>query len=277
VKKAPDLVEPLLNSIRMSPSAKRDVALLPMFFLFNCFSFSTWPELGQVATKPWLLLVWLYGLVSLAPLAWRNRAPVTVFAIQWAFAVAAWPIFPHYSPVVGTVVALYAVSVHRSRGISLLTLLACFIPNGLCAAVAFRAPNNDPLAAFIANAVFLSLVALGAWGAGRLTQATERYIQELEREREREAVRGAVAAAVAAERRRMARELRDIVSETTGKKAVAELRRLLVVLEASDHPSHAVGIGELRPQPGLDGSDHAPHLTTRDPNAGHRPRRGHAT
>src|SRR3712207_7992431 len=53
--------------------------LLPALYLLNCLLFSAWLELSDVATKPWLLLVWLYGLVVLVPLAWRDRAPVTVF------------------------------------------------------------------------------------------------------------------------------------------------------------------------------------------------------
>jgi signal transduction histidine kinase len=111
-----------------------------------------------------------------------------------------------------------------------------------------------------------------------VTQSSQRHVQHLERERE--TVREAEA--VAAERRRIARELHDIVShavtvivlqaagaarvaatdfaqvtqslahiETTGKQAMAELRRLLGVLEAGDPTRYTVGLGELGPQPGL--------------------------
>ncbi|MGH4007025.1 MAG: hypothetical protein ACRDTH_02460, partial [Pseudonocardiaceae bacterium] len=61
-----------------------------------------------MTTKPWLLLVWLYGLAMLVPLAWRDKAPVAVFAIQWVLTVTAWPIMPRYTPVVGVPIALYA-------------------------------------------------------------------------------------------------------------------------------------------------------------------------
>jgi signal transduction histidine kinase len=268
------------NDIHMPPSVKRDALLLLELFLLNCFVFSAWPQLGQVATKPWLLLVWLYGLAMLLPLVWRDRAPVTVFAIQWVLTVAAWPFIPLYTPVVGIPVALYAVSVHHGRKISLLALLASFIPNGLAAAVAFRDHSTPAhqINSFIANAILLVIVTVGAWGAGRVTRAIQQHVQHLEREREttREVE------AVAAERRRIARELHDIVShavtvivlqaagaarvadtnfvqvkqslahiETTGKQAMTELRRLLEVLEESDPASHAAGNGELRPQPGL--------------------------
>jgi signal transduction histidine kinase len=272
------------RKIDIPPFAKRDAFALSAFYLFNCVVFSAWLQLGQVAAKPWLLLVWLYGLTGLLPLLWRDRAPVTALVTQWVLTVAAWPIMPLYAPIVGIPVALYAVSVHRGRKISLLALLASFIPNGIAAAVVFRVyPHpTDQLTAFIPNVIFLVLLTAGAWGAGRLTQASQRHVQQLERERQ------TVREAVAAERRRIARELHDIVShavtvivlqaagaarvadtdftqvrqslahiETTGKQAMAELRRLLGVLEAGDPASHVVGIGEvvglgeLGPQPGL--------------------------
>jgi signal transduction histidine kinase len=269
------------SSIHMSPSTERDVLLIPTLFLLNSFVFSAWPQLGQIATKPWwLLLVWLYGLAMLVPLAWRDRAPVTVFIIQLVLTVAAWPIMPLYTPVVGIPVALYAVSVHRGRTISLLALLASFVPNWLAAAVAFRV--QPTLAAgtivFIASTVLLVIVAAGAWGGGRVTRSIRRQVQLLERERE--ATREAEV--LATERRRIARELHDIVShavtaivlqaagaarvadtdfaqvtqalahiETTAKQAMDELRRLLGVLDASDPDRDPGGIGELRAQPGL--------------------------
>jgi signal transduction histidine kinase len=97
-------------------------------------------------------------------------------------------------------------------------------------------------------------------------------------DREPETVREAVAA----ERRRIARELHDIVShavtgivfqaaaaarvadtdlaqvkqslaniETTGRQAMAELQRLVEVLDASEPAGDTLGVGELTRQPGL--------------------------
>ena len=268
------------SSIQVPPLVKRDALLLPALYLLNCLLFSAWLELSDVATKPWLLLVWLYGLVVLVPLAWRDRAPVTVFAIQCILTVAAWPFMPLYTPVVGIPVALYALSAHRSRKISLLALLASFIPNALAAAVAFRVYSipAQQLRSFVPNNILLVIAAVGAWGAGRVTQASQRHVQHLERQqktaRETEVL--------ASERRRIARELHDIVShavtvmvlqaagaarvanndlaqvkqslkhiETAGKQVMAELRQLLRVLQAGDLPSHSVGTSEFRPQPGL--------------------------
>jgi signal transduction histidine kinase len=266
------------KAIHTVPSVKHEAFLILVLYLFNFFSFSSWTHLGQLGTKPWLLLVWLYGLVTLIPLAWRDSAPVTVFATQWVFAVAAWPMMPHYTPVIGIPAALYAVSVHRSKKISVLALLASFIPIDLNAAVAFRTPHDNPLTAFFSNAIYLALIAVGAWVAGRLTQASKRHVQQLERERE--TIREAEV--LAAERRRIARELHDIVShgvtvivlqaagaarvaktnfnqvtqslahiETTAQQTMTELQRLLGVLEDSDPANHAAGTDEFRPQPGL--------------------------
>jgi signal transduction histidine kinase len=111
---------------------------------------------------------------------------------------------------------------------------------------------------------------------GRVTQAAQQHVRQLEHERE------TVREAVADERRRIAGELHDIVShavtvivlqaggaskiadtdlaqvkqslkhiEATGKQAMAELRRLLGVLNASDPSPHSPGMSDLEPQPGL--------------------------
>lgn len=286
------------RGIHIPPSIKQDAVLLPALFVFNCFQFSSWTDLGQVATKPWLLLVWLYGLLGLVPLAWRDRAPVVIFAIQCAHTVAGWPILHYYTPVVGVPVALYAVSVHRSGRTSLLALLASFIPNGLIVSVVFfwnyhhvYHDFSDAVRTSIANSVFLVLVAGGAWGAGRLTRASQQRVQLLERQQEQlerhqkhlESQQKTAQESVAEERRRIAREFHDIVThsvtsiilqaagatevadidparvkqslvniETTGKQAMAELRRMLGVLVRSDPTDHAAGIGELGPQPGLE-------------------------
>jgi signal transduction histidine kinase len=265
----------------MPPLTKRDVLLFSALFIFNCFIYSGWTDLGQVGTRPWLLLVWLYGLFGLVPLAWRDEAPIPVFATQWVLTVAAWPIMSHYIPMAGISAALYSVSVHHGRRVSLLALLASCIPIGLeVAAELFKIPHpgNTPYQVFFTNGVLLIVASGWAWVLGRVTQANQRRVRDLERERES----AREAEVLATERRRIARELHDIVShavtvivlqaagaarvaktdfaqvtrslthiETTGKQAMAELRRLLGVLEDSNSPHHAIGIDELKPQPGL--------------------------
>ena len=259
-------------------SLKRDAILLPVLFFFNFFSFSSWHQLGEVTAKPWLLFVWLYGLISLVPLAGRNRMPLTVLATQWLFTAAAWPILPQYFPMVGIPVALYAVSVHCRKKISALALLISFIPSGLEAAVVFRVYSTpgERISSFIANAVFLTVLTMGAWASGCFTQINRQRLEQLERER------ATTWEAVAEERRRIARELHDIVShavtimvlqaagakevadfdfaqvkkslvniEDVGKQAMTELRRLLGVLEASNATDYAAGIRrklELQPR-----------------------------
>lgn len=267
-----------MQAIQLPPSLKRDALLLPALFILNCFFFSAWLQLGDVTTKPWLLLVWLYGLAGLLPLLWRDVAPVVVFMVQWVLAVVAFPIMPLFTPIVGIPVALYAVSVHRSRRISLLALLASFVPNALDAAVALRVYSTsvERVHSFVPNAILLVIVTVGVWGMGRVSRAGQQRVEHLERERE------TVREAVAEERRRIARELHDIVShavtvivlqaagaariaatdsaqvtqalkhiETTGKQAMAELRRMLGVLQPSVPASRSPHMRERVPQPGL--------------------------
>lgn len=259
-------------------SGMHDALLLPTVFIVNCFLFSSWRQLAHLSSEPWLVLVWLYGLVMLVPLFWRHRAPVTVFASQCVLTAAAWPIMPQYTPFVGVPIALYSVAVHDTRRVALLALLASFVPEGMAAVVAFRVwPDpTDQLASFTANAVFLGVLTGAAWGAGRLTRAGLLRLRALEKERR------TAREAVVAERGRIARELHDIIShavtvmvlqatgagrvahtnvdqvtrslahiETTGRQAVTELRRLLGVLNTGCPDRHAADSGNLGPQAGL--------------------------
>jgi signal transduction histidine kinase len=215
---------------------------------------------------------------------------MAVFVAQWALAVAAWPFMAEYAPVVGIPVALYAVSFHCRRKTSLLALAASFVPSGLTAyAISFKAPRstlNAALVTFMSNALFLIFMAIGAWILGRSLRASQWHQQRLEHEqkiaREFEMLTG--------ERRKIARELHDIVSHsvtvillqangaaciadtdfaqitdsdfvrikqslahitTTGTQTMAELRRLLEALDTGNATRDAVGISELKPQPGL--------------------------
>jgi signal transduction histidine kinase len=116
----------------------------------------------------------------------------------------------------------------------------------------------------------------GVWGWGRVTRASQQHLQKVEIERDE------AKEAVSEQRKTLARELHDIVShavtvmvvqaggaaklaetdfsqvteslihiETHGRQAMAELQRLLSVLDASDAPNHGGSLGDLRPQPGL--------------------------
>jgi signal transduction histidine kinase len=279
----------------ISHSVKRDLIFLPALFLFNIFQFSSWTQLGQVATKPWLLLVWLYGLLMLVPLAWRDRAPRTIFVVQCVLTVAAWPLLSLYVPVVGIPVALYAVSIKCGMKTSLLALLTSLVPNGLAAAVAFRVyySYGEQIRAFTQNGVFLVLVTGGAWALGRATGASKRRVQDLERENM------SAQEAAARERIRIAAELHDIVChavtlmvlqaagasrvaktdpaevipaleniESAGNQAMTELQRLLGVLRR-DGPTdaHTRDAHGLEPQPGL---ANLPELLTSFSAAGSR-------
>jgi hypothetical protein len=160
-------------------AVQRNALLLLTLYFFDCYAFSSWRHFGQAANNPWLILVWLYGLAMLVPLAWRDRAPVTVFSIQCALTVAAWPIMPQYIPIVGIPTAVYAVSLHRSRKVSLLALLASVIPIGLVAAVGFRLYPDPALQLrwIIPNTLIFVIVTVGAWGAGRMIRASQQHVQ----------------------------------------------------------------------------------------------------
>ena len=267
-----------IKNIHIPPSARWDIPFLSGLFLFNCFLFSSWWPLDKFVTSPWLSLAWLYGLVMLAPLTWRDKAPLTVFAAQCLLTVAAWPFFNLYTPITGIPVALYAVSVRYGKKISLPILLVSFIPNGLAATVAFKFGYTfeQEIRSFIQNSIFLVLLASGAWALGRGIHASTRRILLLESEQK------TTQAAVAEERRRIAAELHDIVChavtlmilqaagaariaktdlaaviqaltniESKGTQAMAELQRLLGVLRGENHTDHATSENGLRPQPGL--------------------------
>ncbi|MGH3550246.1 MAG: sensor histidine kinase [Pseudonocardiaceae bacterium] len=262
------------KDVRIPPSAVKDAIPLAGLFLFNSVQFSDYAQLVHVWAKPWVVLIWLYGLGGFVLLFWRGRAPVTVFAAQWVLAMVACSIVRYYAPVVGILIALYAVSVQRDRRLSLLALLASLVPVVLYAVILLKIVGPSGSIPF---AVVFALAAGGVWGSGRLTRASNQRMQKVEAERDE------AKAAVREQRKTLARELHDIVShavtvmvvqaggaarvagtdfnqvtqplfnqvtqalvhiETHGRQAMAELRRLLGVLDGA-------GLGERGPQPGL--------------------------
>ena len=204
------------------------------------------------------------------PLAVRSLWPLPVWGITLVAAVAGDLLFGGLQ-LAGPVIALYTVARRHDRRVS--SAAAAVTAVGLAVPTASRAADS-PL---FAMGIYLVLVA--AWAIGDTVrrrhayltrvQAREAAIEEEQQERAR--------VAVAEERARIARELHDVIShnvsvmvlqaaagadvfathpgrarealgsiETAGREALAELRRLLSVVDAP------AGEGpDLAPPPGL--------------------------
>jgi signal transduction histidine kinase len=213
------------------------------------------------------------GVVLIASVGWRRRAPITVLppALAWE-ALSGSPLEGWTTPVVALVVATYTLgSATRGTlaGVSVIGVAA------LVTTVAFRHPEalTDP-----GDLVIAALILGGPWLAGLAIRkrqdrvaALERRALKFERLRDQE-----TRAAVADERARIARELHDMVAhamsvivlqarggrrslsadpaatkdaldaiERSGAEALAEMRRLLGVFRAQSDAA------ELAPRPSL--------------------------
>lgn len=250
----------------------RDALLVVVLFLINTLIFSDFiPRFGDLATEPGLWLILLYGLGGMVPLAWRNEAPIAVFLVECLHAISAVLLPPFYVPVLGLPFALYAVARSRGMRTSLTTLFISFVPGAFDATAVLRSRPYPPeiITVLIGNMAVFVLLAAGAWGLGRWARLHQQRVHQLEQARE-----AAEREAVARERASIAQELHDIIShavtvmvlqaaaatrvakiesaqvreslaniETTGKQAMAELRRLLGVLEASTSGTEAHSLG----------------------------------
>ena len=233
-------------------------------------TFGTWPAVL-------LTLLILLGLA--VPVVFRRTYPVqafTVAAVAGALQVVFIP-----SPLgtdLSLLILLYTLAAYRPRRVSLLGLCVCLV--GAFVAVARWVPAHTGLVQQVLLAgVFFSGTALVAWVLGDSMRYRRAYLTALEDraarlERERDAQ---VQIAAAAERARIARELHDVIAHNvsvmvvqadgasyalrtdperagqalaaishTGRKALAEMRRLLGVLRSGDERT------ELAPVPGLD-------------------------
>jgi signal transduction histidine kinase len=214
---------------------------------------------------------WLWAVLLTVPLVWRRRHPSAVFALMAVCAFGQWLTgTPNWADA-GLLVALYTVAATEPRG--RLLVAAAVMEVGAVLAVV-RWVGHGPALAFI----FLSGMVVAAAALGRATQVRRSYLRSLEEravrlEHERDQ-QGQIAAA--AERARITRELHDIVahnvsvmtalasgagyavkddpdeairmmdlSASTGREALADMRRLLGVLGPDEDSGRA-------PQPGTD-------------------------
>lgn len=218
----------------------------------------------------------LLAVVLLAPLWWRGERPREVFAAVAALSFVQWlagidPIPANLS----VLVALFAVAAACSVPWTIAAWLVTELGVWLSMVDLADWPQAASLEGFVSASGFVIAIAI----AGGYVNTRRRYLESLEEraeraERERDQ-RAAIAAA--AERARIARELHDVVAHNvsvmvvqadgaafaidgdpeqakkavqeisaTGRRALAEMRRLVGVLRADDPAAE-----EYAPQPGL--------------------------
>lgn len=221
------------------------------------------------------LLATVFILLQCVPLIWRRKWPLEVFAAISAAAFLQW-LAGHFMTFanVSLLLALYTVAAQSRRAHTVLAFLVMEL-GALLVMLRWVHGTNDRVSAFLG----LSLVVLVSGLLGDSVRSRRAYYAELEaradrleREREQEAQ-----LAVADERARIAREMHDVVAHnvsvmvvqaegaaylldtdpgrsrqamgtvaSTGRQALAEMRRLLGVLRSERPPDD-----ERAPQPGL--------------------------
>jgi signal transduction histidine kinase len=216
------------------------------------------------------------------PVVFRRRAPVAAFAVAvaaGAFQVLLTPGAGASASDLAIVVLLYTLAAYRPRRESVAGLIICLL-GGAVASVAVHSAGGVPrIEGLSMGAVKYGGTALVAWVLGDSMRYRRAYYVALEERAARlEAERDAQAKiSAAAERARIARELHDVIAHnvsvmvvqadgasyalraeperarqalaaisSTGRQALAEMRRLLGVLRSGDTSA------DLAPQPGLD-------------------------
>jgi len=221
---------------------------------------------------------YLFDVLLPLPLLARRRHPLLVFLAVFAVGLGEWLVDSPVSANVAVLVALYSVGAHSaSRRALALALTAVITELGIVSTAVRWAPPGHLLAALL----LLTGTALGSLVLGVYARTRRDYLAaRLERARAAERDRDQRALLAAAEeRRRIARELHDIVAHSVavmvalsdgaaatalrdpaaareasqqasaaGRQALGEMHRLLGVLRDGDPD-------ELEPQPSLVGLD----------------------
>jgi signal transduction histidine kinase len=226
--------------------------------------------LGDGLARRWVV-AGLFTFLLAFPLAWRRRAPITVFLVTAVVAFAQWFVGPPLLADVALLVALYTVAAERPRRAAVAGALILEGGAGL-AAVQW---GTSALATFVSlsGGVVAALVS-GLYARARRAQVAglvERAAR-LEFERDQQALLAATA-----ERARISREMHDVVAHSLavvislangataklgrdpeqsrealesiaelGRQALADTRRLLSVLRAEESAAART------PQPGIE-------------------------
>ena len=225
---------------------------------------------GDGLREPAALVLPLLAL-SVLPLAARRYFPITVFATTLGAALAL-ELLEGTFQAQGSIVALYTVAAHSGRRAATWAVAATVVVIGVMVL-------NGPRWELIAGVALLA-VYVAAWALGDNMRTRRAYLHGLEEKAdrlERERIAN-VRRATAEEQARIARELHDVIAhsvsvmvvqaaaagdifdtnpararealasiESTGRAALAELRRLLGTVRNGD--------ASYAPQPGLAGLD----------------------
>ena len=215
----------------------------------------------------------LLALLMTLPLAYRRLKPDLTLLTIGVSTVAYYVLgYPDSFGALGVLIALYSVAAHASRKTAVRGLVYTVI--GITISIFSLETSEFRLQILISNFIIF----ITAWVIGDNVRTRRAYTAELEaRARRLESERESRARdAVVDERRRIAREMHDVVAhnvsvmvvqagaarrvlethpekaheamtsiESTGRQALTEMRRLTGVLRRDDEPA-------TRPQPGLD-------------------------
>ena len=251
-----------------------DAGLAVLLLLAEMLALSVGPDRSRPAD-------WLYNALGLIPVVIRRRW--TWIAILLAAVHAALPFIgvPLRSAALAVLVVTYTAAVRLAIRPATAALWLLWAPALVLSAAVGPPYRGDSALSTVYYVAFSALSALVSFLIGRTVATRRAYVAALEdRARTAETSQRALTdQAVAEERRRIARELHDVVAhhvsvmgvlatgsrrmlardpaaadealatiEETGRTALREMRRLLTVLRADAEPA-----GELAPQPGLAG------------------------
>lgn len=235
-----------------------------------------YPALAEGVRRPDLFSA-LMDLTATLPLTLRRRYPLTVAAVVITAAVTSIALGYPSLALFAVLVAAYTLGAYS--GLARGALWVAAAAAGLAAAQLVNGVDGD-----MSNVVLNPLVAAIAWWVGRSMLLRRAYTAELEsRARRLERARDVYArAALTEERSRIARELHDVVAhhvsvmtvqasaakrvldrdpdrarealtavESTGRSALAEMRRIVGVLRGHDDPGEPAHPAERGPQPGI--------------------------